>query len=214
MEPERTLLLATRNVGKAAEFRGLLPPDITVLTLEDTSLTMPPETGETFVANAIAKAVFAASRTGLLTLADDSGLEVDALDGAPGVQSARYAGTPQSDARNREKLLAAMLSIPQKNRTARFRCVVALVRGENVLAICEGMRDGHIAAVPAGEAGFGYDSLFVLPGGQTMAELSMDDKSIVSHRGEAYRCVLPRLQHELATLAAPRQEEGQCRPQR
>jgi XTP/dITP diphosphohydrolase len=193
MTPERTLLLATGNAGKAAEFRALLPSNVVVQTLLDVALEMLPETGNTFAANATAKALFAASATGLVALADDSGLEVDALNGAPGVQSARYAGTPVSDANNREKLLAAMLSIPYAERTARFRCVVVLARDDQILDLVHGTRDGRIATAPRGDGGFGYDSIFVLPDGRTMAELSRDEKNELSHRGDAYRRILPRL---------------------
>lgn len=192
-----TLLLATGNAGKAAEFRALLPSNVVVQTLHDVALEMPAETGETFVANATAKALFAASATGVLAIADDSGLEVDALDGAPGVQSARYAGTPVSDANNREKLLAAMLSIPHTERTARFRCVVVLARDNQIIDLVHGTCDGRIATAPHGDGGFGYDSIFILPDGRTMAELSRDEKNELSHRGDAYRRILPSLRQAL-----------------
>ncbi|MGI8643508.1 MAG: RdgB/HAM1 family non-canonical purine NTP pyrophosphatase [Thermomicrobiales bacterium] len=206
MRCNRLLLLATGNAGKAAEFRSLLPPGVTVLNLTDLSLTMPPETGNTFAENAAAKALYAARQTGHLTLADDSGLEVDALGGDPGVQSARYAGTPVSDAKNREKLLAAMLSIPEQNRTARFRCVVALAYNDTILQLSEGTREGHIGTAPRGDGGFGYDSVFVLPGGRTMAELPMHEKNTSSHRGQAYQAILPRLRQELDTLSTTTSE--------
>ncbi len=207
MNNKRTLLLATRNAGKAVEFRSMLPPDVTILTLNDVTVQMPPETGDTFLANATSKALAAASETGLLTLADDSGLEVDALDGAPGVQSARYAGTPVSDANNREKLLAAMLSVPPSKRTARFRCVVTLARENKVLASADGTSDGQIGIAPRGDGGFGYDSLFIVPGGRSMAEMSLDEKNAISHRGQAYARILPRLLHELTCMTSPTSKE-------
>ena len=186
------ILLATSNRGKAEEFLALLPPGVEVVTLADLDLPSPPEDGETLEANAVIKAL-AGGTSGLLTVADDSGLEVDALGGAPGVHSARYAGTTVSDAANREKLLHQMRHLPPERRTARFRCVVALAGPTGLIATAEGRLDGTIAFAERGERGFGYDSIFQLPDGRTLAELPLDDKNRISHRGHAYRLALPVL---------------------
>jgi XTP/dITP diphosphohydrolase len=206
---ERSLLLATSNEGKANEFRALLPSGVRLLTMQDVGIAPAPEVGETFAANAAAKALHAANDSGVLTLADDSGLEVDALRGAPGVHSARYAGTPVSDARNREKLLAAMQAFTETTeRTARFRCVVALALPGSVLATAEGVCHGSIAISPRGFRGFGYDPVFVLPDGRAMAEIPTAEKNLVSHRAEAYRRILPRLYEELGIATQNDKELG------
>lgn len=206
------LLIATGNAGKAADFRRLLPSDIEVLTLADVPVVLPPETGTTFAENAAAKAIAAADQSGLLAIADDSGLEVDALGGEPGLFSARYAGDPRSDARNREKLLTAMRDIPPARRTARFRCAVALARPTTLLATAEGTCRGTIATTPVGQHGFGYDPVFRLPSpdGRTMAELSPAEKNRLSHRARAYDAILPDLLRALAPTdpAAPPAGEG------
>ena len=209
MGNERKLLLATSNEGKANEFRALLPSGVRVLTLQDVGIVPAPEVGDTFAANAAAKALDGANESGMLTLGDDSGLEVDALRGAPGVHSARYAGTPVSDARNREKLLAAMQAFPETTeRTARFRCVVALAIPGSVVATAEGVCHGSIGISPRGFHGFGYDPVFVLPDGRTMAEIDTAEKNTVSHRAEAYRRILPRLYEELGLAIQNDKELG------
>lgn len=206
---EHKLVLATSNEGKANEFRALLPSSVRLLTLHDIGVTPAPEVGETFAENAAAKALDAANESGCLTLADDSGLEVDALRGAPGVHSARYAGTPVSDARNREKLLAAMQAFTETSkRTARFRCVVTLAIPGSVVATAEGVCHGSIAISPRGFHGFGYDPVFVLPDGRTMAELPMAEKNSLSHRAEAYRRILPKLCEELGIVSQNDKELG------
>lgn len=187
------LLLATTNPGKRREFSKLVPADVTIHTLGDFAIELPPEVGSTFVENADAKAIAASRQAGLLSLADDSGLEVAALDGAPGIRSARYAGEPQSDQRNRDALLAAMRDLPAPARAARFVCAVALARDGVVIARSEGVVDGTIATEPAGEHGFGYDPVFRLPDGRTMAELPPGEKNRVSHRALAYQLLLPDL---------------------
>jgi XTP/dITP diphosphohydrolase len=210
--PAPKLLIASGNAGKAADFRRLLPPSVEVLTLADVSVVLPPETGTTFAENAVVKATAAADQSGLLAIADDSGLEVDALGGEPGIYSARYAGTPPSDARNREKLLTAMRDIPPARRTARFRCAVALARPATLIVTAEGTCDGTIAPAPAGEHGFGYDPIFRLPppDGRTMAQLSPAEKNRLSHRARAYQAMLPDLLRALALTepAAPPAGEG------
>ena len=196
----RTVLLATSNPGKRAEFELLLPPAVRVLTLADVSVELPPEDGDTFAEIAVAKATTASGQSGLLTLADDSGLEVDALAGAPGVRSARFGGEPPSDERNRQTLLAALAAVPADQRGARFRCAVALARAGTVVATAEGTCEGSIGYFPRGIFGFGYDPIFVLPGGCTMAELEPAEKNRISHRARAFQAILPRL---LAGLGLP-----------
>ncbi len=175
----------------------LVTPPIRVLTVSD--LPTDPgdveETGTTFWENAILKAQTYAARTGLPALADDSGLMVDALGGAPGVYSARYAPTP---AARIEKLLAALTDVPDAQRTAHFVCVVALATPDGRLIAAEGRVEGKITFAPRGSGGFGYDPIFELPNGQTMAELSAEVKNTLSHRGRA----LERLRPLAAALAA------------
>ena len=187
-----TLLVATANPGKAKEVRALLE-GVSVETLADyPDLVMPPETGATFGDNARLKAEFAARALGLPALADDSGLEVDVLEGAPGVYSARYA--PGSDADRVQKLLGALLGVSDPERTARFRCALAFcpdgVQTEVVQGVCEG-RIGH---APRGTGGFGYDPVFVLDSdSRTMAELSPQEKNVRSHRARALEQMRPTL---------------------
>lgn len=179
------LLIATTNPHKAEEIRVLLADrNIDVETLlEHPLIPEPPETGDTFVENALQKARFVFSRTNRLTLADDSGLEVDALDGAPGVRSRRFSPEATHAANNR--LLLSRLG-DRPDRRARFRCVLAAVSATGE-AWVEGVCEGAIATAPSGADGFGYDPLF-LPDetpGRTMAELSMQEKNAISHRGQA-----------------------------
>jgi len=198
-----SVLVATTNLGKLAEFSHMLAslplvtPPIRVLTVSD--LPTDPgdveETGTTFWENAILKAQTYAARTGLPALADDSGLAVDALGGAPGVYSARYAPTP---AARIEKLLTALANVPDAQRTAHFVCVVALATPDGRLIAAEGRVEGKITFAPRGSGGFGYDPIFELPNGQTMAELSAEVKNTLSHRGRA----LERLRPLAAALAA------------
>ena len=187
------LLLATANPGKLQEFRTLLPRRIAVVSLIELGYDAPPETGSTFAENAALKALAAATRSGILSLADDSGLEVDALDGAPGIYSARYAGEPPSDARNLRRLLIDLAEVVPAARTARFRCSVALADRAGVVATADGVVAGTITAEPIGTGGFGYDPLFRLADGRTMAELSEAEKNAISHRARAYRAILPDL---------------------
>lgn len=182
-----SLLLATSNPGKRIELLAFLPAEIEVLTLTDLNIELPPEDGESFGAIAIVKATVAAQASGLLAIADDSGLEVDALGGAPGIRSARFAGEATNDARNRAKLLSAMRDIPLSKRTARFRCAVALARPGGEVECRDGSCEGTIGFEEIGTNGFGYDSLFVLPCGLTMAQLPLDEKNQISHRADAYR---------------------------
>lgn len=183
-----TLLVATQNRHKAAEIAELLAGlEVRVLTLADVDPNLDiPETGETFMENARQKAVFAAQHTGMLTLADDSGLDVDALDGAPGVHSKRFADT---DAARIAKLLQHLQGVPAEQRTARFHCAVVIAEPNgDVLEEIEDTVEGVIIDMPRGDQGFGYDPVF-LPEGfdRTLAELGMEEKNAISHRGKAFR---------------------------
>jgi len=202
------ILLATRNAGKLRELRELLTaasaPGVVWRGLHEFP-TVPdaPETGQTLAENARAKALYYATATGLLTLADDSGLEVDALGGAPGVYSARYAGTPRDDAANNRKLVAALAGVPLEQRTARFRCAMALAEPGRVLLESSGAVEGLIIDEPRGHNGFGYDPHFLLPDlKKTVAELPAEQKNALSHRGRAARALLPQL---MALLHARRE---------
>ncbi|MDD4888842.1 MAG: RdgB/HAM1 family non-canonical purine NTP pyrophosphatase [Phycisphaerae bacterium] len=200
----RTILLATSNPGKLREIQSAMG-DLPVrwITLKGLSAAIPQaeETGDTFAANAIEKAVYYSRAAGLRTLADDSGLQVDALGGAPGVRSARYAGLDsdvvgreQADAANNARLLAELANVPDEKRTARFRCALALVDGERVLVETSGVVEGRMLRAPRGTNGFGYDPLFFIPAmGCTTAELTQEQKNQISHRGQAVRALHPLL---------------------
>ncbi len=190
------LLLATRNPGKLREIRALaadLPARWHTLD-EFPDVADVEETGTTFAENARLKARHYAAATGLPTLADDSGLAVDVLGGAPGVQSARYAGHPRDDAANNRKLIAALAGVPLARRTARFCCAMALVRDGHVIAETTGEFPGLIQDQPRGHNGFGYDPHFLVPDlGLTLAELTPVEKNARSHRGQALRAMLVHL---------------------
>ena len=190
------LVLATGNEGKLAEFAELLSG----LGLELRSLRDFPdaptvaEDSPCYEGNAVAKAEAIARHTGLPALADDSGLEVDALGGAPGVHSARFAGEPTSDRRNVGKLLQLLDGASGSQRRARFRCVIAVVRPDGAKLTAEGSCEGMIATQPAGAAGFGYDPVFVVPSlGRTFAEIPAREKHRLSHRGRACEALRGRL---------------------
>jgi XTP/dITP diphosphohydrolase len=181
-----TLVLSTRNPHKVREFAALLD-GLGVTGLPD-DVRLPPETGETFAANALGKARAAAAALGVPAIADDSGIEADALGGAPGVRSARYAGEDASDAANLVKLLH---EAPAGSPVA-YVCAIAYVDGDEE-QVFEGRCTGTLAAEPRGDGGFGYDPAFVpddVPGGRTMAELSPAEKDAISHRGRAARLLL------------------------
>jgi len=192
------LLVASSNPGKVREIRALLPPDFAVVGLDDLGLQSPEETGSTLRENADLKALFAARASGMVALADDSGLEVEALAGAPGVRSARFAGEPPDDAKNRKALLAAMSGVPKERREARFICAVSLAAPDGIVATSEGMVSGTILHYERGSRGFGYDSLFLLPDGRTIAELLDEEKNAMSHRSVAIRTILPQVERVLA----------------
>lgn len=201
------LLLATSNRGKIAELRAMLGPSVQVLSFADLGIESPEETGATFAENAMLKARHGATASGLVTVADDSGIEVDALGGAPGIHSARYAGEPSSDERNREKLQEEMRAIPEPNRAARFVCEIAVATPGGDTRTFNGKLEGRVAEAPRGSGGFGYDSLLELPDGRTVAELRPDEKNAISHRGVALRNALPYLHSVLESMAS-RPKEG------
>jgi XTP/dITP diphosphohydrolase len=199
------LVFATRNRGKLTELRQLLADlDLEVLALDEvpSSVGEVVEDGDTFAANAIKKARAVAAATGLPALADDSGLEVDALGGRPGVYSARFAGPDCDDDANNDKLLAELADVPDGRRTARFRAVLALVAGERVITT-EGVCEGQIVRERRGQGGFGYDPLFYCPElGATFAELGVGPKNDRSHRARAMKSLKPLL-IEYFRLAKP-----------
>jgi XTP/dITP diphosphohydrolase len=198
-----TLLVATANPGKLREIQQILGGlPIALKTLADFPGIEPPsEDAPTFEGNALKKAQHYARRTGLWTLADDSGLEVDALGGAPGVRSARYAGEDADDAANNAKLVAALAGVPAERRTARFRCAAVVSDGARILASAEGAVEGVIIDAPRGRNGFGYDPHFLLPQrGVTTAELPPAEKNRISHRGQAMR----QIGEQLRRLVQPR----------
>jgi XTP/dITP diphosphohydrolase len=192
------LVLASNNEGKLREFRRLLAPlGIEVVAQAELGIPEAEEPHVTFVENALAKARHASAHAGLPALADDSGVCVDALGGAPGVNSARYAGEPRSDARNNEKLVAALKGVA--DRRAHYYCVLVLVRraDDPQPVIAEGAWQGTIIDVPRGSGGFGYDAYFQdAQSGLTGAELPLERKNAISHRGIAMRALLERLRAE------------------
>ncbi|MGB5451373.1 MAG: RdgB/HAM1 family non-canonical purine NTP pyrophosphatase [Sedimenticolaceae bacterium] len=191
------VVLASSNKGKVKEFAELLGGrDISVVPQSDFAVPDADETGLTFVENAILKARNAAKHTGLAAIADDSGIEVDYLNGAPGIYSARYAGQGAGSAANNARLLEALAGVPAAQRNARFQCVLVYLRHaeDPTPIICQGTWEGRILEAMRGEEGFGYDPLFYVPDeGCSAAELSAERKNALSHRGQALRCLLAAL---------------------
>ena len=184
----KRLVVATGNTGKLKEIRAILADlPVDVVSLADYPEIEPvEEDGATFEANAIKKAIHVARETGCVTLADDSGLEVDALGGAPGVESARFAGPDATDASNNAKLLSLMADVPDEERTARFRCAMAVATAEGRVEVAEGVCEGFVTREERGDKGFGYDPLFFVPASVlTFGELPEDIKNAISHRGRA-----------------------------
>lgn len=184
----RTLLLATNNEHKLAEFQVIfreLP--FTLLSLRDIHLDMDvEETGSTFAENALLKARAYSQAANMLALADDSGLEIDALEGAPGIYSARFAGRETPYAERFDLILARLQNVPLSQRTARFRCAIALAEPSGDTRVVEGTIEGVISEQPRGENGFGYDPIFFVPEfGKTTAEMAPEEKHRISHRGRA-----------------------------
>lgn len=197
--PER-LVLATANAGKLRELAEILAPwNVDVRPQSEFTDKNAVETGMTFVENALLKARFAAGVSGLPAIADDSGLEVDALQGAPGIHSARYAGPAATDADNNLKLMAELEAVPQAARAARYRCAMVYLRWPLDAAplIAQASWEGRILRAPAGVHGFGYDPLFeVLSLARSAAQLDPAEKNRISHRGQALRLLLLALQRE------------------
>jgi XTP/dITP diphosphohydrolase len=194
----RPLIVATHNPGKLREFRALLAElPYTLRSLGELGVASPEESGATFLENALLKARHAAAAAGnIAAIADDSGLEVDALGGAPGIFSARYAGPGASDADNNAKLVCALAGVPREQRGARYRCALVFVReaGDSAPLIAEGVWHGVLLDTPQGAGGFGYDPYFWLPDrGMTAAQLDLADKNRLSHRGIAMRSLCDQL---------------------
>jgi XTP/dITP diphosphohydrolase len=191
------IVLATNNQGKIDELRHIMGDSVKILGMSDVHAIAAEETGSTFEENATLKAEAVADQTGLPALADDSGLEVDALGGAPGVYSARYAGPNSDDAANRSLLLRDMELYPSGLRGCRFVCVIAFARQGHETITARGICEGNVGFQEVGSNGFGYDSLFVLPDGRTMAQLGPEEKNRISHRAAAMHLILPILEREL-----------------
>ncbi len=191
------LLLATRNAKKLDELRRILSPllDINVVGLDDVALYEEvPETGATFTENALLKAREAVAHSGLVSVADDSGIAVDALNGMPGVLSARWAGLRKDDEANLRLVLEQLADVPDDRRGAAFVCVAALVTPAGVETVAEGRMPGRVVREPRGTNGFGYDPIFVADGKQlTNGELPPPEKDAISHRGKALRALLPHV---------------------
>ncbi|HEA53249.1 hypothetical protein LCGC14_2210880 [marine sediment metagenome] len=198
--PEQ-LVIASNNKGKISEFTHLLAPlDLIPVPQGELGVGEAEEPAVTFVENAILKARHAARETGLPALADDSGLAVDALGGAPGVRSARYAGADASDLENLHALLGAMIDIPDGQRGAQFHCVLVYLRhaDDPTPIICHGRWPGTILRAPQGDGGFGYDPIFLCPEKNLSAsELTRDEKNRISHRGRALTLLMEQLQAEI-----------------
>lgn len=199
-DEEMRVVLATHNSGKIEEVRRILEPlGITLLGLDafpDPGEAL--ETGATFLENALLKARVAAAATGIPALADDSGITLEALDGGPGVRSARYGGEPPSDARNNERLMEAMRGVQDDKRGASYVCVAAAALPGGDAIWEEGRWRGRLLVAPRGEGGFGYDPLFLDPEtNRTAAEMSAAEKDARSHRGRAFRKLAPRLREFL-----------------
>lgn len=193
------IVLATGNPGKVRELANLLADfGLDVVAQTELGVESADETGLTFIENAILKARHAAQTTGLPAIADDSGLAVDALGGAPGIYSARFAGTDASDQDNLEKLLVALKDVPDAKRSAQFHCVLVYMRHaeDPTPLVFHGQWPGVIAHQPAGAAGFGYDPIFYIPAlSKTAAELTREEKHAVSHRGQALKLMLDALRN-------------------
>ncbi|MDE6276615.1 MAG: RdgB/HAM1 family non-canonical purine NTP pyrophosphatase [Muribaculaceae bacterium] len=193
----RKIVFATNNAHKLEELRRICGEGFEILSLRDIGCTDDiPEDAPTFEGNALAKASWVKSRYGYDCLADDSGLEVDALDGAPGVHSARFAGEGHDDGANNRLLLEKLSGVAPEKRTARFRTAICLLEGDSAPRYFSGKVEGHILEAPRGNGGFGYDPLFVPIGfDKTFAEIPGEEKDAVSHRGRAVRALLDYLLH-------------------
>lgn len=200
------LVLATRNQGKIIEFRRILealaPGEIELVGVDQfPDLVDVDETGSTFEENSLLKARYTCLATGLPAIADDSGLCVDALNGDPGIYSARWAGEHGNDQANLEKVLDQLKNVPDEKRTAHFMCVASLVLPDGREQVAEGRFEGHILHAPVGENGFGYDPIFQPLGlSISSAQMSAEEKDLVSHRGKSLRSIAPHVIKLLASL--------------
>jgi XTP/dITP diphosphohydrolase len=200
------LVLATRNQGKITEFRRILdalaPGAIELIGVDQfPDLVDVDETGSTFEENSLLKARYTCQATGLPAIADDSGLCVDALNGDPGIFSARWAGEHGNDQANLEKVLAQLKDVPDEKRTAHFMCVASLVLPDGREQVAEGRFEGHILHAPVGENGFGYDPIFQPLGLRiSSAQMSAEEKDLVSHRGKSLRSIAPHVIQLLGSL--------------
>lgn len=196
------IVLATGNQGKVKELAAMLTPlSLDVVAQSEFNVPDVPETGTTFIENAIIKARHAAKLTGKPAIADDSGLEVMVLNGAPGIYSARYSGDNANDQTNIDKLLETLKGIPQEQRQARFVCVLVYMQHEHdpTPIICQGFWNGEITQHQEGRAGFGYDPVFYVPSEQcTSAQLDKAVKNKLSHRGQALKSLIPQLEFQLS----------------
>ncbi|MBG6245798.1 non-canonical purine NTP pyrophosphatase [Candidatus Symbiopectobacterium sp. 'North America'] len=195
----QNVVLATGNPGKVRELADLLADfGMNIVAQTELGVDSAEETGLTFIENALLKARHAAHITGLPAVADDSGLAVDALGGAPGIYSARYAGVDASDQANLDKLLDAIKDVPDEQRRASFHCVLVYLRhaDDPTPLVCHGRLQGVLTRKAVGEGGFGYDPIFYVPSvGKTAAEMTRDEKNALSHRGQALRLLLDALRH-------------------
>ena len=195
------ILVASTNPGKVAEIRSMLDLPVELVGLKDfPGIAEIEEDGKTFAENARKKAIGYAKATGLWTIADDSGLMIDALNGEPGIKSARFAGDRENidrklaDKRNIEKVLKLLKDVPKQKRTARFVCCLCLAGADKILAQTQGMLEGVIIDEPIGENGFGYDPIFFVPKlNKTVAQMTTEEKNLISHRGNAIRKLKPLL---------------------
>lgn len=192
----KEIVIASKNKGKIAEIEKYFATlSVKVISLaEFPEVDEPIEDGDTFEKNSLIKASYYALHTGKACLADDSGLEVDALNYAPGVYSARFAGEHATDAENNQKLLVSLENISKNKRQARFRCALTFLDTDGTVITCDGSCEGEIAFAPSGYGGFGYDPLFYLPElNKSMAQLSMEEKNKISHRGKALKKMAEKL---------------------
>jgi XTP/dITP diphosphohydrolase len=197
----RRLVVATGNAHKLDEIRAILGGlELELVPMSELGVPEPVEDGDTFEANALLKARACVALTGLPALADDSGLEVDALGGEPGVLSARYAGEPKDDAANNAKLVDALREVPPEGRTARFVCAATIVTPDGDEVVVRGLMTGRLVDRPRGSHGFGYDPHFVSDAadGRTNAELTPAEKDAISHRGAAFRLLRPHVARLMA----------------
>jgi XTP/dITP diphosphohydrolase len=202
----KEILIATTNLGKVREIEPMLKDlgFLEIKTLKDFSPIPPPEEkGSTFLENALEKASYYAKNFNILTLADDSGLEVEALSGAPGIHSSRFAGDKATDEENIKKLLRLLEGVPFEKRKARFVCVIVVYHPSGKWIYAEGEWQGYIAEEPRGTQGFGYDPVFLVPEynlERTAAELSKEEKNRISHRAKAIRAIIPKLKEFLEKI--------------